>query len=63
MKLPPNWKAEQVGYGLVISGDKAAIRIDTDGVGGNEGSTSAPVNYHTHRCRTNKVEVADGTFL
>jgi hypothetical protein len=31
-KIPPNWKAEQVGYGLVISGDAAAIRIDNDGV-------------------------------
>ena len=27
-----NWTAEQVGPGLVIIGDSAAIRIDTDGI-------------------------------
>jgi hypothetical protein len=62
VKIPPNWTAEQVGYGLVISGDKAAIRIDNDGVGGNEGATTEPT-ITTRTVAGQEVEVADGTFF
>lgn len=62
MQIPPNWTAEQVGPGLVISGDSAAIRIDTEGVGPDEGATSAPA-IATKMIAGQQVQVADNTFF
>jgi hypothetical protein len=58
VKIPPDWKAEQIGYGLVISGDRTAIRIDNDGVGGNDGATSGP-SITTSTIDGQEVEIAD----
>jgi hypothetical protein len=57
MKIPPHWTAEQVGYGLVISGDKAAIRLDTDGVSW-DGPTTSP-SITTSTIDGQAVEIAD----
>jgi hypothetical protein len=57
MKIPPNWTAKQVGYGLVISGDKAAVRIDTDGVSWDGPAPSPSITTST--IDGQPIEIAD----
>jgi len=59
VKIPPNWTVDDKG-GIIISGDGAAIRIDTDGVGPDG---PGELTTSTRTVAGQQVEVADNTFF